>query len=83
MMTTIIKTRWGTIRWIRLIFGLVLMTQVVIQFDAFLALIGGFLLYQAVFNVGCVSSACTLPQKGQTNKACKVEHTIESKTIQK
>jgi hypothetical protein len=64
MKEQIFNTPWGIARWVRLIVGLVLLGSLFYQYDTIMALLSGVLLFQAVFNVGCMGSACAAP----TNK---------------
>lgn len=83
MIDTIFKTHWGVMRWIRLVLGVVLLVQVIIKFDVILALFSGILLYQAIFNTGCLSGACAAPQKMNTKKPLEESEYIEYEDLSK
>lgn len=83
MIDTIFKTHWGVMRWIRLVLGGILLVQVVIKFDVLLALFSGILLYQALFNAGCVSGACAAPQKMNPKATAEEDEYIEYEDISK
>ncbi len=46
-------TNWTLIRWIRLGLGLLISYQGIVNKDALSGMLGAFLLYQALANVGC------------------------------
>jgi hypothetical protein len=73
MIDTIFKTPWGVMRWIRLVLGVVLFVQIIIKFDVILALFSGILLYQSIFNAGCLSGACAAPENINTNSTSSDE----------
>jgi len=49
-----LRNNWHTMRWIVLIVGLVLMVQSVRYSDLLSAVLGGFFLFQAITNTGCL-----------------------------
>lgn len=83
MIETIFKTHWGVMRWIRLILGIVLLIQIFIKFDTILALFSGILLFQAIFNAGCLSGSCAAPQKTKFNSNQKEDEYIEYEDLSK
>jgi hypothetical protein len=48
-------------RWVRLAFALFLFLQAYITHDWFFIVFGLFFLFQVVFNLGCGSSGCAVP----------------------
>lgn len=83
MIDTIFKTHWGVMRWIRLGLGLVLLVQVILKFDVILALFSGILLYQAIFNAGCLGGACATPQKMITKPSSEEDEYIDYEDLSK
>lgn len=62
-MKTVLFKNWHLMRWIRLAFGLFL-TQQAFETQQWLFLgFAAFFLFQAVFNFGCSSQGCGIPQK--------------------
>lgn len=54
-------TGFNWIRLIRLVAGGAIIYQAVIMNNTVLGVIGGILLLQAIFNVGCFGASCTQP----------------------
>ena len=57
-----ITQNWNIWRFLRLGIAIFLIIQGVIAQDWFLVFIAGFLLYQTIFNVGCSSGNCAIPE---------------------
>jgi hypothetical protein len=79
MKEVIFNTPWGVMRWLRLIIAVVLIVNVIIKFDVLLALFGGILMYQALFNAGCEAGACAAPAK--VKKPAKEDDYVEFEEV--
>lgn len=60
-MKLILFTNWHFMRWARLAFALFLFSQAYITHDWFFIVFGLFFLYQGLFNLGCGSNGCAIP----------------------
>ncbi|MHB1921586.1 MAG: hypothetical protein ACYCOO_05055 [Chitinophagaceae bacterium] len=56
MIRQIVFSGWNLMRWLRLGIGSYFLISGLRQPDNLMALIGGFFLFQAIFNVGCCGS---------------------------
>lgn len=81
-MTQIVKdrlfTNWHMMRWVALAAGLFFLVQALRFQDLVSGLIGGFFLFQAVTNTGCLCGNCTVPvqtSESSDNKIREVEFT--------
>lgn len=65
MISETILTGWTVVRWMRLGLAVLLLWGAADKHDLVPGLLGGLLLYQAVFNAGCcgMSTCATPPQK--------------------
>lgn len=54
----IIKTPWGWSRWIRLGVGLAFLMDAYYKSSGMVAIMGAFLAFQALFNLGCSNASC-------------------------
>lgn len=55
---------WHPMRWVALVAGLFFVIQGLRHWDALSGLLGGFFLFQAISNTGClVSRGCAVPPK--------------------
>jgi len=61
MKDVIFNTPWHWMRWLRLIIGISLLISLFFKPDTIMALFGGILLYQSLFNAGCGAGACNAP----------------------
>jgi len=66
-MKDILLKDWGWIRISRLAFGLYMLFKALTENEALYYIVAGFMLYQVVFNVKCISGTCphvpeTLPK---------------------
>jgi hypothetical protein len=58
------SNNWSLIRILRLLMASVILIQAAQTMDLILGLLGGFILYQVVMNVGCCGvSGCAVPSK--------------------
>jgi hypothetical protein len=53
------KTPWGWSRWLRLIVGVAFIIDAFFKSSGLVGFMGAFLVYQALFNVGCGLSQCS------------------------
>lgn len=59
-----IFSNWSVMRWIRLVLGSIALVQAFMLGDSMLGLLGGFLLFTAIANVGCCGGGgCTINSK--------------------
>lgn len=58
-MKDVILKDWGWIRIARLVFALYLISKAYLAGESIYYLIGGFLLYQSIFNIKCMTGTCT------------------------
>lgn len=63
-MKQLLFTNWHAMRLLRLAFALFLFIQAYITQEWFFIAFGFFFLFQAIFNLGCGTNACSIP----TNK---------------
>lgn len=70
-----IFNNWSVMRWIRLVLGSIALVQVFMPGDSMLGLLGGFLVFTAIANVGCCGGgACTINSRaGKSNKRVAYE----------
>ena len=68
VINSIIKTPWGLSRWLRLLVGGAFIVDAVFKSSGFVGFMGVFLVYQALFNVGCGLSQCSSVQDKSTHK---------------
>jgi hypothetical protein len=54
-------TNWHFMRWVRLVFAVFLFSQAVILRDWMFVVFGIFFLIQVIFNLGCGTSGCAIP----------------------
>jgi len=55
---------WNTVRWIRLLLGILLTFQAVALSDSFAGMVAAFFLFQALTNTGCCGAqGCAVPTK--------------------
>ncbi len=68
-MKELLFTGWNYMRWIRLILGILIAIQAIVQKDVLSGLLATFLLFQAGTNTGCCGDAsCTVaPIKKKNN----------------
>lgn len=59
-------TNWHSMRWVALIAGLFFVVQGFRFGDWVSGLLGGFFLFQAVTNTGCLCGNCTVPAQATT-----------------
>jgi len=64
-MKDVILKDWNWVRVARLVFALYLIYKAFIGNETIYYLLGGFLLYQAIFNIKCMTGACN-------NGSCEV-----------
>lgn len=57
-MKNLLLKDWGWVRALRLLFGLFMMFKGFADAQVIYYLIGGFLLYQVVFNIKCIGGTC-------------------------
>ncbi len=57
-MKDLILKDWNWIRITRLLFALYLIFKAIITAETIYYIIGGFLLYQAIFNIKCIAGTC-------------------------
>jgi hypothetical protein len=62
-MKTLLLSDWHLIRVVRLVFGTMAVTAGFTKGDVLAGAVGGLLLYQAIWNVGCCGNSCAVPQK--------------------
>jgi hypothetical protein len=63
-------TGWGLMRFIRLALALIIIVQAVTSYEILFAVLGGFLLFQAVFNYGCCgASGCDIDHSMSRSKS--------------
>ncbi|MFV8322838.1 hypothetical protein [uncultured Flavobacterium sp.] len=60
-MKVLLFTNWHVMRWVRLVFALFLFAQAYILKEWMFIGFGLFFLIQVVFNLGCGSNGCTIP----------------------
>ncbi|MFV8346936.1 MULTISPECIES: hypothetical protein [Flavobacterium] len=60
-MKALLFTNWHLMRWVRLAFALFLFAQAYILKEWMFIGFGLFFLIQVVFNLGCGSNGCTIP----------------------
>ncbi|WP_138430999.1 hypothetical protein [Fodinibius saliphilus] len=71
-------SNWYPLRWIALAAGLFMMVQAIRFMDGLSALLGGFMLYQAITNKGClVGQNCSVSRvkEAGTQEVNSVEYT--------
>ena len=60
---------WHTMRWIRLVIGIVAMVEAISSGEAIFGLVAVFLFFQVYSNTGCDGSAgCALPERKISKK---------------
>lgn len=69
---TTLLNNWHLMRWVALIAGLFFIIQGLRFGDAISGLLGGFFLFQAITNTGCLCGNCSVPaqataESGNTN----------------
>lgn len=62
-MKQLLLTNWHLMRWVRLAFALFLFEQAYSTHDSFFIVFGLFFLFQVVFNLGCGTNGCAIPNK--------------------
>ncbi|HWS59882.1 MAG TPA: hypothetical protein VN182_03040 [Flavobacterium sp.] len=67
-MKQLLFTNWHTMRWVRLAFSLFLFVQAFITREWFFIAFGLFFLFQVVFNLGCGSNGCAVPNNKYSKK---------------
>ena len=71
-------TNWHLMRWVALAIGLFFIVQGFRFQDLISGLVGGFFLFQAATNTGCLCGSCavtTQPSESGSNKVKEVEFT--------
>lgn len=62
-------SKWHFMRWLRLALGIFAAVQAMQVHDIFLALLSGFLLFQAFTNTGCCGAGgCVIPKPGDNQR---------------
>jgi hypothetical protein len=65
-----LTTAWNFMRFIRLALALTIIVQAITSSEILFAVLGGFLLFQAVFNYGCCGAGgCDVNYNNGTNKS--------------
>lgn len=70
-------TNWHTMRWVALAIGVFFVAMAFIYADLLTGLFGGFFLFQAMTNTGCmVARSCGVPvqQNGGENETAEIEY---------
>lgn len=62
-MRTLLFNNWSVNRWLRLGFSVFLFTQAYLNKDWMFVIFGLFFLVQVIFNLGCGSNGCSIPNK--------------------
>jgi len=57
-MKDLILKDWGWLRLARLLFALYLLFKAIYTSEIIYYIVGGFLLYQAIFNIKCLTGTC-------------------------
>ena len=65
-------TNWHMMRWVALAAGLFFLVQALRFQDLVSGLIGGFFLFQAVTNTGCLCGNCTVPVQSSESSDTKI-----------
>ncbi|MBA3900016.1 MAG: hypothetical protein H0X62_07370 [Bacteroidetes bacterium] len=75
MIKQIVQSHWDYVRWLRLLIGIGFLIGSIISRDGLTALVGGFFLFQAVFNISCcgASGCATGTSKNQSNEIEEIE----------
>ena len=61
-MKSLLLKNWHVMRWIRLVFGLFLVEQAFETTQWIFLGFAAFFLFQALFNLGCTTNGCQIPQ---------------------
>jgi hypothetical protein len=67
-MKQLLFTNWHIMRWVRLAFSMFLFVQAFTTQEWFFIAFGLFFLFQAVFNLGCSSNGCAVPNNKYSKK---------------
>lgn len=74
-MKSIVWRNWHAMRIIRAVFGIIALAQGILQRDSLLIIAGSFLLFSAIFNVGCCGpDGCTLPRNKKLGNIRKIPY---------
>mgnify|MGYP000963178075 CR=1 FL=1 len=63
-----ITQNWNIWRFLRLGIAIFLITDSISRKEWLLTFIGGIILYQAMFNIGCAGGSCAVPNSTKTEK---------------
>lgn len=75
-------TNWHPLRWFALGAGLFFLLQAVLHWDWLTGLFGGFFLFQALTNTGCLGGqSCTVPDQKSKIPDAEEIHNVEYTTI--
>lgn len=66
-------TNWHLMRWIALAAGLFFIVQALRYQDVISGLVGGFFLFQAVTNTGCLCGNCAVPASPSAQSSSSVK----------
>lgn len=58
VINTIFKSKWGISKWLRLLIGSAFLMDAFYKSSGLVGVLGGFIVYQALFNMGCSSGNC-------------------------
>ncbi len=56
---SVFKTQWGAGRWLRLLIGAAVLMDAYYESSGLVAVLGGFLVYQSLFDLGCSAGNCS------------------------
>lgn len=68
-MLKVILQGWHLMRIVRLVLGLIILVQGILMHDTIYGMMGAFLTFMAIVNVGCCGPAgCNIPLQGNQDK---------------
>ena len=70
-MKQLVFSGWHFVRWLRLGLGLLLVTGAIVRMDMIAGFLGGLLLVQSVFNLGCAGGSCAVDYSKNKKVACR------------